>query len=516
MNPVRSRSSLTRPRLFALLILALALAIRLWDLTARSLWLDEAVEYWVAASPLARQPDIVRDVIQDPPLYSLLLHVWMEVSTGEAWLRLLSVLFGVGTVAGIMAIAYRLQGWASAWVAGLMVSILPSAVRYAQEVGQYAPMLCFIAWSVVALLDFARDAAWKHMGLWLVLSAAGIYTYYGAAIAILVPFACLLVECIVRRDGPRVRRALGVFGSLIVATLPLLLYYLPHQLHRGPTEKAFDPGALNLAASIPAATSFHFTGWPCTRIPGWCPIALLVVVFTIAAPRQRRFGIWLAVLWAFCLLLEWLHLFPSVFRHSMILVPMMLPFMACAVGGDASRVRTAGAALALALLGALSLVSLPNRTIHDRAYSELCAWPETEDVGRVANAWAERGGMNAPTYVYYSASPSFAYYVDRVRGARVSRPGDWFLQCWRGEDAPACRDGLVHYGRWIRSLDPEEKMASVFETLDGNPTQFWLVMSHQQKNETVGMGNLLLKQYAIADQIAEQNATAVLLRRRVP
>jgi hypothetical protein len=79
-----------------------------------------------------------------------------------------------------------------------------------------------------------------------------------------------------------------------------------------------------------------------------------------------------------------------------------------------------------------------------------------------------------------------------VRGARVSRPGDWFLQCWRGEDAPACRDGLVHYGRWIRSLDPEEKMASVFEALDGNPTQFWLVMSHQQKNETVGMGNLLL------------------------
>jgi hypothetical protein len=166
------------------------------------------------------------------------------------------------------------------------------------------------------------------------------------------------------------------------------------------------------------------------------------------------------------------------------------------------------------LLGALSLVSLPNRTIHDRAYSELCAWPETEDVGRVARKWAERGGMNTPTYVYYSAVPAFGYYADRERGAHVSRPGDWFKRCWRGEDAPACRDGSVYYGRWIRTRGPDEKLASIFETLGGEPQEFWFVASHQRRNENAAMGNLLLKRYAIADRIMEDNAMALLLRRR--
>ena len=50
----------------------LALIIRLWDLGARSIWLDEAVEYWTANVPLPSIPQTVVQTFQ-PPLYSVLL-----------------------------------------------------------------------------------------------------------------------------------------------------------------------------------------------------------------------------------------------------------------------------------------------------------------------------------------------------------------------------------------------------------------------------------------------------------
>ena len=40
-----------RRRLPALAILALAFAVRVWDLRARALWFDEACEYWIATAP---------------------------------------------------------------------------------------------------------------------------------------------------------------------------------------------------------------------------------------------------------------------------------------------------------------------------------------------------------------------------------------------------------------------------------------------------------------------------------
>src|SRR5262249_536655 len=133
-------------RLFALLVLALAFVLRAWDLAGRSLWLDEAVEYWTATSPVLHLPSYVRDIIQDPPLFSFLLHVWMTPSHELVWMRLLTVLFGVGSVAGVMVVGYRLQGRAAALGAGVLMAVMPPSIFYAQELGQYARMKCLITW----------------------------------------------------------------------------------------------------------------------------------------------------------------------------------------------------------------------------------------------------------------------------------------------------------------------------------------------------------------------------------
>src|SRR5688572_4700486 len=188
----------SRLRVYVLFVLVAALALRLWDLTARSLWLDEAVEYWVATASLAELPTTVRDLIQDPPLYSFLLHAWMRVSEHEAWLRLLSVLCGLGSVAGAMLLGYRLQGTACALAAGVLMTILPTSVRYAQEIGQYAPAHLLVTWSLVMLLGLVRTPSPRRHALWLLIAVLAAYTYYGTMIPIVIPFLCVLMDAAIK------------------------------------------------------------------------------------------------------------------------------------------------------------------------------------------------------------------------------------------------------------------------------------------------------------------------------
>lgn len=59
----------------------------------QSLWLDEAAQAIESARPISEQFDIPADF--HPPLFHLLLHFWMQVSTSEIWLRLLPTLLGI-------------------------------------------------------------------------------------------------------------------------------------------------------------------------------------------------------------------------------------------------------------------------------------------------------------------------------------------------------------------------------------------------------------------------------------
>ncbi|HET6348388.1 MAG TPA: glycosyltransferase family 39 protein [Candidatus Krumholzibacteria bacterium] len=517
-----SRFRLDRPRLLALGILALALIIRIWGLTARSLWLDEAVEYWTDTSPLVHLPAMVREIIQDPPLYSFLLHLWMQPSNHEFWLRLLSVFFGVGAVAGVMVVGYRLRGWTTALAAGFLMAVMPTSVHYAQEVGQYAPMLFFVAWGSAALLAVEQQPERASYLRWGAITMLGIYTYYGAVLPLLVPFGCLTVGYLLQRNRAQIRNALLTLLGVFVAILPLLVYFIPHQLHRGPTQNAFEPakvasmsqGAGDIWKALKVTVGFWFTGWPCTAMPDGVAIGLFLLLVVLVVRSQRRFALWIGVTLVVYALIGWLHVFPFGFRHSIVMIPLVVPLLACAVAGNAWRVRRAVALLAFAGLCLSSMLSPTDPGIRRSLFGTAdCLWPETEDVGPVTKYWAEHRTPGQPTYVYYAAAPAFAYYAERYTHDAVSRPPDWFLHCWRGDDAPWCREDNVYYGRWLRSMQMQDKMDSVFQSMNQIPNEFWFIMAHAQKNEQETIGGALHQHFDFVDTYPQHDAAAVLLRR---
>lgn len=518
-NPVM----ITRGRILALSVLVFALALRVWDLNARALWFDEASEYWIATSPLSQLAAGVRDGSGDPPLYSFLLHAWSQIATSEVWLRSLSVVFSLAGLAGVMVFAHSLGGRRAALAAGALVAVAPADIRYAQDAGQYALMTGAIAWSLAALWRLAHGGGWRWIFAWVASALAASYAYYGAVFTVMVPFACVVAESVFARDLRR-RRATGTALLLyLVGVLPLLLYFLPAQLSRvmdtaTTTGVAATGGATGIASAwsrLCEVLAFQFTGWPYTRVPAAVPVVAVLLLAGLAARTQRRAMVWLAVTWLTYGAADLAGIFPHGFRWGMILFPLLVSIAGAGVA-TGGRMPRAVAWAAFAALVVSSVVTLPQRTVRDRFYrDEAWAWPETEDMRAIVSHWREHRSETQPTYVYYGAAPAFAYYT-RTLFPREGVPPTWHLACWHDATTPGfCRQNNVYYGRWLRRLTAEQKVMSIFETLQTRPRTFWVVFAHIQPDDDRDMvAGLVRMGYRIESAAQARDAAAFLMTRQ--
>jgi hypothetical protein len=512
-----SRSLLSRTNLVAFALLAVALALRLWDIRARSLWFDEAGEFWIATAAMGRIAGAVQTGSGDPPLYSFLLHVWMNAGTGILWLRLPSVGFSVLGILGVLTFARRLGGWKAALAAGSLMAILPPDIRYAQEAGQYALMLGAVAWNLVALHGFSTTPSRRHALVWAASALVASYSYYGAVIAVAVPFACVVIEHARRRDRATLRADAVAAGTYGIGVVPLVVF-LRLQLSRvlaGSVSSAGPGGLLSSGIEAPwtwirEVLAFQFTGWPFTRVPSGVPVACALVLLIVAARARRRVAVWLAATWAVCTLADAIDVFPYGFRWGLVLTPLLVSLTASGLSMARSRLVAVVATVAFAGLVAGAVVSLPNRSLRDGLYpGNDWPWPETEDMGTVAAYWREHRSAAQPTYVYYGAAPAFAYYV-RDELVTTDLPPTWYLECWHA-DAAYCDNGNIHFGPWMRSRNETQRLTDVFKSIGGRPDAFWVVFSHMQPNDDRDLvASIIASGYRI-ESVCQATGTAVFL-----
>ncbi|MBV9194579.1 MAG: glycosyltransferase family 39 protein [Solirubrobacterales bacterium] len=197
-------------------------------------WVDEGISVGIASHPLLHIPALLR---QDgsPPLYYLLLHVWIaargstEVSTHE-----LSLVFALLTI----PVAY----WAGASLfdrrAGLICAVLAAGVpyltAYAQETRMYSLLALLgviVAASFVHAFVFRRR---RHLPVFAISLALALYTHNWALFLGLVS-AITFVVVVFR--APRLERAalwrdgalaFGGTALLYAPWLPTLLYQSRH------------------------------------------------------------------------------------------------------------------------------------------------------------------------------------------------------------------------------------------------------------------------------------------------
>ena len=155
------RSGLGRYYAIAIALIVLAFGLRVWGLTATSLWYDETfVLYHAQQGVVAGTLGLLRED-NALPLHGLLLALWINVAgSGEFAARYLSVLLGTIAAALILRLGGALLGRRySGWGAALAYATLPIYVYYTQEVRMYAlvvPLAAGFAWTAWRVVERGR------------------------------------------------------------------------------------------------------------------------------------------------------------------------------------------------------------------------------------------------------------------------------------------------------------------------------------------------------------------------
>ena len=177
MNQPTSRNRTSR--LLLGIILVLALLMRCYNVTAISIWSDEAFSVALIHYPLSEMlARLVRDV--HPPLYYLLLSGWTHgFGYSVASLRGLSLIFGVAAVwAGYAFVREAFERADLALGAALLLALNPFQIEYAFEARMYTLggfLILLLAWLMVRALKRQTALSWFWVA---VATSAAWYTHY--------------------------------------------------------------------------------------------------------------------------------------------------------------------------------------------------------------------------------------------------------------------------------------------------------------------------------------------------
>jgi len=164
---------------------AAALIVRLYDLDAQSLWLDEIYTLKRATLPLTA---LVVDSTANhhSPLYFMLISWVLHLGTTEWMLRFPSAVFSAAA-AGITGAVGRIVGGERVGVvAGALMVLSPYQLLYGQEARAYALLTCLVVIALWGLVELAAMPDRAALLPWQRDSLRGPWTAYvlGTAIAL--------------------------------------------------------------------------------------------------------------------------------------------------------------------------------------------------------------------------------------------------------------------------------------------------------------------------------------------
>ncbi|MGE3284775.1 MAG: glycosyltransferase family 39 protein [Pseudonocardia sp.] len=366
----------------------LAAVLRCWGLADKSLWIDEAFSLWLGTQDPAAIGEHVLVLDKHPPLYYLLLHLWLSVvpGAGEVALRAFSVVFGVATVPLAYLIGRDAGGRRVGLLAAALLAVSPLHIWYGQLGRMYAMLTFFAAlatWCLVRLLTRGRALSRCDAGAcWVGFAAGTTLTMLSHNTAVLFPVAVgafLAIRAVRehrrRRDPdpdphphpdpdsdawPTWAYALALGGGLALWSV-----WLPGFLHQA--------AAVDAEFWLPAPTLTkvleHVRDLLSARAPGELvvPLALAAVALGALGARRLRGRSGVALLLVLLVVLPALgELVASVRRpvfYTQTLVWTAVPLLVLVAAGLLALCRRPGrpvAALALGALLAVNAVSLAN------------------------------------------------------------------------------------------------------------------------------------------------------------
>lgn len=450
-NPAPAEDN--RSLLFGLLVAVclLGFALRLYELSADSLWIDEIS---TATRSLLDLRSLLRElptfgVGVELPLHYIVTHIFVLLFGGSEFvLRTPALVFGVLSIPLVYGVGTLLWTRREGLVAALLVSANAYHVTYSQEARHYA-LLVFLAllslFLLLKALKHNRASLWAGFALCTTLS---LYTHYFAflflAAAATFGAAVLLINClpvahqarsVAVSDSSHAHRVLSEPLLRFVASFALIaLAYLPWLPTLQSLLRSQAGAELAGANLVSAYLSFNFLGEVLTAYTGMGGIAFLlwlaIAVAGLATSGWQASALallWMGIPFAFFFVVGSDHALHP--RYVLFILPLYLLITARGVASISRtldrRIRTASdgrIGLLMATSGFVVLFALTSAVSLRDHYSGL-----KED-------W-----RSAARYLADNADPGSLVLVDgRQRGwgdaLRVDRGLSYYLERFGATD----------------------------------------------------------------------------------
>ena len=197
-------------------------------------WMDEGLSVGISSHALTAIPGVLRHD-GSPPLYYLLLHVWMSVfGSSESATHGMSLLFGVLTVPVGAWLGRSLWGVRAGLIVAVLFALNPFLTAYSQETRMYTLMALLGLLATAGFIHGFVYRRWRYLVLFAVCQALMLYTHgWGIFFGVGAAIAFALVWRLADGDERRslLRDALLAFGAaavLFLPWLPTLLYQFTH------------------------------------------------------------------------------------------------------------------------------------------------------------------------------------------------------------------------------------------------------------------------------------------------
>ena len=195
-------------------------------------WMDEGLSAGISSHSLTAIPGVLRHD-GSPPLYYLMLHIWMSVfGSTERSTHSMSLVFAILTVPAGAWAAWSLFGRRAGLIAGVLFALNPFITAYAEETRMYTLMVLL---GVLATAGFLHGFVYRrraYLILFAVCQALMLYTHswgiffgVGAAVALIPIWSVSEDRRAILRDAAM---AFGAAAILFLPWLPTLLYQAAH------------------------------------------------------------------------------------------------------------------------------------------------------------------------------------------------------------------------------------------------------------------------------------------------
>lgn len=271
-------------------LVGLAFTLRLWGLTATSLWYDETFMLHHVRQGVV--PGVMGLLREDNaiPLHGLLLALWVQVAGGgEFAARYLSALLTTLAAAPVMRLGGAVLGRRrGGWGAGLAYAALPLFIYYGQEARMYA-------------LAVLLAAAFAWMGWRLALRGRGAAVYVALGVAMMAAhlYAGLMWAAVglwgtlvVWRERHRWRAWFRANGALALAALPLAAWALWRARVDATAVSAIPLDALRWLPLIYGVGQYLPAPWA-SLFAGVTGALLLAALATLWRERHLAGALWL-------------------------------------------------------------------------------------------------------------------------------------------------------------------------------------------------------------------------------